>query len=92
MMISGLAGAAIVALVLGRKGWLAAAGLLAIGAYGAWGIADRALARLYATPGSLRGPVLAWRLLRAVSAVAATLASISALAGAFLPVFGLWRS
>ena len=92
MTISGLAGALIVALLLGRAGWLPAAGLLAIGAYGAWAIADRALGKLYAVPGSPRGRVFAWRLARTVGAIAAVLASVSALAVVFRPVLGLWKS
>lgn len=92
MMISGFAGAVIVAIVLGRRGWLGAAALLAIGAYGAWGIADRALAKLYATPGSPRGKVLGWRIARALSGFIAAVASVSALGATLLPVLGYWKS
>lgn len=92
MMIAGFAGALIVGVLLGRKGWLGAAGLLAIGAYGAWGIADRRLEQLYATPGSPRGPVLVWRLARAVSAIVAILASVSLLASGLIPVFVGFKS
>ena len=92
MMVSGLAGAAIVALVLGRKGWLGAAALLAIGAYGAWGIADRELSRLYSLPGASRALVLALRLLRALCTVVAGAASVSAAFQLLTPLLGLWRS
>ena len=92
MMMSGVVGALIVGMLLGRKGWLGAAGLLAIGAYGAWGIADRRLEHLYATPGSPRGSVLAWRLARAIGAIVATLGVVSVLGVMFSPMFGLWRS
>ena len=92
MMISGLAGAAIVAILIGRRGWLGAAALLAIGAYGGWGIADRALAKLYATPGSPRARVLGWRIARAVSGFVAGAASVSALGATLLPVLGYWKS
>jgi len=92
MTVAGLAGAAIVALILGRKGWLWAAALLAIGAYGAWGIADRALAKLYAAPGSPAGRVLALRLLRAFYAIVAGAASISAAFQLLTPLLGRWIS
>ena len=92
MMISGLAGAIIVGIVLGRKGWLGAAALLAIGAYGAWGISDRALAKLYATPGSPRGQVLWWRIARGLGGFVAAVASVTALGATLLPVLGYWRS
>lgn len=92
MAVTGLAGAAIIALVLGRSGWLAAAAALAVGAYGTWGIADRELNKLYAAPGSPGGRVLAWRLARGVSAVTATLAAVSTLGTMFFPLLGLWRS
>ena len=92
MMISGLAGAAIVAILIGRRGWLGAAALLAIGAYGGWGIADRALAKLYAIPGAPRGQVLGWRLARALGAFVAAVASVAALGATLLPVLGYWKS
>jgi hypothetical protein len=92
MMISGLAGAAIVALVLGRRGWLGAAALLAIGAYGGWGIADRELNRLYSRPGASRGLVLSFRLLRALCAIVAGAASVSAAFQLLTPLLGRWIS
>lgn len=92
MMMSGLVGAAIVVLVLGRKGWLGAAALLAIGAYGGWGIADHALARLYATPGSPRGQVLWWMFARFVGGFLAVVASVAALGATLIPALGYWRS
>ena len=92
MMMSGLVGAVIVALVLGRRGWLGAAALLAIGAYGGWGIADRALAKLYATPGSPRGQVLWWTFARFLGGFVAAVASVAALGATLLPALGYWKS
>ena len=92
MMIAGLAGAVIVGILLGRKGWLGAAALLAIGAYGGWGIADRALAKLYATPGSPRRAVMFWQFARFIGGLVATAAAVAALGATLLPALGYWRS
>lgn len=88
----GVVGAAIVAAVLGRKGWLFAAGLLAIGAYGCWALADRKLQRMYAMPGSSRPRERLFEFARLLSGLVAVVAAVSALGSIFLPLFGLWRS
>ncbi len=88
MTLIGVFGAAVIAGVLGRAGWLGAAGALAVGAYGAWGLADRALSRLWSRPGAHRGVVIAVSAVRAASAAVATLAAVALLATALLPIFG----
>jgi hypothetical protein len=92
MAALGWSGAAIVVLGFGRAGWLGAAAALAVGAYGTWGIADRRLNALWSIPGSSPRVVNPLRLLRAVSAIVATLAVVSVLGSVFIPMLGLWRS
>ena len=92
MALVGLGGAATLAVVFGRVGWLGAAAALTVGAYGGWGMADRELSALYAVPGSRRTTVNLLRLGRAVAAIVATLAAVSALGAVFVPMLGLWRS
>lgn len=92
MLLTGLVGAAIIAELLGRQGWLGAAGALAVGAYGGWGIADRELNALWSKPGAARGPVLALRVARGIAAIVATLATVSLFATALIPVLGLMKS
>lgn len=92
MTITGLAGSVVLEELLGRQGWLAAAGALAVGSYGAWAIADRELNERWSRPGA-RGPgIVALRFARATSAVVATLAVVALLATVFIPILGLWRS
>ncbi|HVZ47601.1 MAG TPA: hypothetical protein VG916_02345 [Gemmatimonadaceae bacterium] len=92
MTITGITGATVLVELLGRQGWLAAAGALAVGAYGGWAIADRELNERWSRPGA-RGPViLGLRAARALAAVVATLAVVALLGTVFIPVLGLWRS
>ncbi|MEA3244518.1 MAG: hypothetical protein U9Q74_00030 [Gemmatimonadota bacterium] len=92
MTLVGLGGTVVIEALLGRKGWLGAAGALAVGAYGAWGIADRELNELWSRPGSPRAKVLPLQLLRALAAMTATLSAVALLAAVFIPMLGLWRS
>jgi len=92
LAIAGCGGAVIFVLVLGRAGWLGAAAELAVGSFGIWGIADRELNLLYATPGSARGRVLRWRITKGVSAVTAMLAAATAFGAMFIPLFGRWKT
>lgn len=92
MMIIGTFGAAAIAALVRGGGWFGAAGALAVGAYGAWGIADQKLARLWAQPGAPRVPVFAWRIARGLAALVAGLAGVTFLASMFIPVIGKWTS
>ncbi|SRR5581483_4070450 len=92
MTLTGFGGAVAIEALLGRKGWLGAAGALAVGAYGAWGIADRELNELWAQPGAPRAKTLPLHLLRGLAAITATLAAVALLASVFIPILGLWRS
>lgn len=92
MAVVGLGGALALGAIMGRAGWTVPAAALAIGAYGAWGIADRNLnARVSQPGGSIR---VEWivRTARAVAALVALLASVSALAVIFIPLLGYWNS
>lgn len=92
MALTGLGGAATLWFLFGRAGVLAAAGALAIGAYGVWGLADRDLNTLWSRPGASHLPGWIAGGLRAVAAVVAALASLSFLALLLLPIFsGLVR-
>lgn len=92
MTLVGFAGTAALVQILDRQGWLAAAGALAVGSYGAWGIADRELNERWSRPGA-KGPVIiALRLGRAVAAVVATLAAVALAATMFIPFLGRWIS
>lgn len=88
MTLTGLIGAVVLVELLGRAGWLAAAGALAVGAYGGWAIADRSLSTLWARPGAPATVVLLLRFVRAAAVVVATLATIALAATALMPIFG----
>ena len=88
MMLTGLIGAVVLLELLGRSGWLAAAGALAVGAYGGWAIADRSLSTLWARPGAPATMVLLLRFARGVAVVVAALATIALAASVLMPVFG----
>lgn len=92
MMIIGTFGAAAIAILLKGGGLFGAAGALAIGAFGAWGIADQKLTQLWSRPGAPRLLELAWRAARGTAALVATLATVTFMASLFIPVIGNWRS
>lgn len=92
MMIIGVFGAAAIATLVRGEGWFGAAGALAVGAYGAWGIADRKLIRLWAQPGASRLAVFTWSIARGLAALVAGLAGVTFLASMFIPVIGKWTS
>jgi hypothetical protein len=92
MAATGIFGAVALELLLGRKGWLGAAGALAVGAYGAWSITDRRLNQLWSVPGSSRSRTLPLRVARAASAVVGTLAALALMASIFIPVIEGWKS
>lgn len=92
MTATGLGGAVVLEYLLGRPGWLAAAGALAVGSYGAWAIADRELRERWSRPGARGVGLAALRVVRAIWAASATLAVLALLANIFIPILGLWRS
>src|SRR5690349_25148145 len=73
MMCVGTGGALLVDFYFGRAGWFGAAAVMAVGAYGAWGLSDRMLNALWSAPGSEAWLVNFWRFARAVAAIVATL-------------------
>ena len=92
MAVAGLAGTVTVVALIGRRGWLYAALMLAIGAYGVWAILDRRLQRMYATLGASRPRERALEAARFVVGLVAAVAGMSALAAIFLPMIGFWKS
>ena len=92
MVIIGAFGAVVIAALIPGGGLFGAAGALAVGAYGAWGIADRRLAKLWSQPGTPRVPVMAWRIARGSAVLVATLSAVTLMAAMFIPVLGIWRS
>jgi len=92
MMIIGAFGAAVIGTLVSGEGWFGAAGALAVGAYGAWGVADQKLTMLWSRPGASRLPVFGWRIARGMAALVAVLAAVTFLASMFIPVIGNWRS
>jgi hypothetical protein len=92
MMCVGFGGALLVDYYFGRAGWYAAGAPLAIGAYGAWGLADRKLNALWSEPDSDPYVVNLLRLARGIAAIVATLGALAVLGSIFVPGLGLWRS
>lgn len=92
MAMTGVGGALAIWFLLGRAGVLPAAGALAVGAYGVWGLADRDLNTMWSRPEGPHGPTHVVAAIRAIAAVVAALASLSFLALLLLPIFsGLVR-
>lgn len=92
MAVVGTGGALTLGAIMGRPGWTVAAAALAIGAYGAWGIADRELTARVSQPGGSRRVERLVRAARAIAGVVALFASVSALAVVFIPLLGYWKS
>jgi hypothetical protein len=92
MMCVGLGGTLVIEQSFGRAGWLGAAASLSIGAYGAWGLADRKLNALWSVPGSSPSHVNLLRFARALAAIVAMLAAVAMVGSVFVPAFGIWRS
>ena len=92
MLCVGFGGAMLIDFFFGRAGWIGAAAVLSVGAYGAWGLADRKLNALWSVPGSDPRAVNLLRFARAVAAIVATLGAVVTLGSIFVPALGLWRS